>query len=49
MEIILLVPLATMGRCFEKGEVVQWTDRADALRLIKAGFAKEAQAAPKQR
>lgn len=42
MEIIILVPLATMTRCFEKGDVTFWADEKDAQRLIKAGYAKPA-------
>ena len=40
MEIIILVPLATNTRCFEKGDQVTWADKTDAERLIKAGFAR---------
>ena len=40
MKIIILVPLATSGRCYEKGDEVLWPDKADAERLCKAGYAR---------
>lgn len=39
MRIKLLTGLATMARVYDRGEEVVWPDRADALRLIKAGYA----------
>jgi hypothetical protein len=46
MELIIVVPLATDRRTFEKGEKVFWPDKADAQRLIKAGHARPAALVP---
>ena len=40
MEIEITVPLATNLRAYDKGEKTFWEDKADAQRLIKAGYAK---------
>jgi len=40
MEIEILTSLVTMQRAFEKGDRTYWPDKADADRLIKAGYAR---------
>ncbi len=44
MRIKLLTGLATASRTYDRGEVVDWPDRADAERLIAAGCAVPAEA-----
>ena len=39
VRIRVLVPLATMGRCYEKGDIANW-EKADAQKLFAAGFAE---------
>jgi hypothetical protein len=40
MEIELLTGVATAARTYDRGEVVFWEDKEDALRMIKAGAAR---------
>lgn len=40
MRIKLLTGVATMTRVYDSGSVVDWPDRADAERLIRAGCAE---------
>lgn len=40
MKIKLLVSAVTMSRAYDAGSVVDWPDRADAERLIRAGVAE---------
>lgn len=42
MRIELLTGVATMSRTYEAGDVVDWPDKADAERMIKAGIARPA-------
>lgn len=48
MELEFLTSVVTDRASYQRGDRTTWSDRADAQRLIKAGYAREVKTEPRR-